>query len=101
MAAISTQALPLPGGSEGAGVRVHPLRTADMLAPPNFLARPGGPLWHCGPSVCTSRGPMWITSADPGLPGPPPAAPGPILVDTGLHPSVADDGKRTSAAWRT
>ena len=45
MAAIPTESLPLAGGRDGAGVRVHPLRTADMLSPPALLERPGGPGW--------------------------------------------------------
>ena len=36
--------LPLPGGSDGAGVAVHPLRTAEMLTQPRFFERPSGPL---------------------------------------------------------
>ena len=36
--------LPLAGGTEGAGVRVHPMRTANTLAMPNFFQRPSGPL---------------------------------------------------------
>ena len=36
--------LPLPGGSEGAGVTVTPMRTAEMLTQPRFFQRPSGPL---------------------------------------------------------
>src|SRR5919204_1156556 len=36
--------LPLPGGREGAGVTVTPMRTADVLSPPRFFQRPSGPL---------------------------------------------------------
>ena len=45
--------LPLPGGSEGAGVTVTPMRTAEMLTQPRFFQRPSGPLpvlragWAC------------------------------------------------------
>jgi N-acyl homoserine lactone hydrolase len=90
MADIPTQALPLAGGGEGAGVRVHPLRTADMLAPPDFLRRPGGPLWQLrglGMHVARSK---WMTLPIPCFLVEHPQA-GPFLVDTGLHASVADD----------
>jgi N-acyl homoserine lactone hydrolase len=90
MADIPTQALPLAGGSDGAGVRVHPLRTADMLAPPDFLQRPGGPLWQLrglGLHVARSK---WMTLPIPCFLIEHPQA-GPFLVDTGLHASVAHD----------
>jgi N-acyl homoserine lactone hydrolase len=88
MTAIPTEALPLPGGREGAGVRVHPLRTANMLAPPAFLQRPGGPgglLRGLGIHIPRSR---WITLPIPSFLVEHPQA-GPFLVDTGLHASVA------------
>jgi N-acyl homoserine lactone hydrolase len=90
MTAIPTEALPLPGGREGAGVRVHPLRTANMLAPPAFLQRPGGPgglLRGLGIHIPRSR---WITLPIPSFLVEHPQA-GPFLVDTGLHASVAAD----------
>jgi glyoxylase-like metal-dependent hydrolase (beta-lactamase superfamily II) len=90
MAAVPTLSLPLPGGSDGAGVRVHPLRTANMLAPPAFLERPGGPgglLRGLGIHVPRSR---WITLPIPCFLVEHPEA-GPFLVDTGLHASVAAD----------
>jgi N-acyl homoserine lactone hydrolase len=90
MTAIPTEALPLPGGCEGAGVRVHPLRTANMLAPPAFLQRPGGAgglLRGLGIHIPRSR---WITLPIPSFLVEHPEA-GPLLVDTGLHASVAAD----------
>jgi N-acyl homoserine lactone hydrolase len=90
MTAIPTEALPLAGGREGAGVRVHPLRTANMLAPPAFLQRPGGPgglLRGLGIHIPRSR---WITLPIPSFLVEHPQA-GPFLVDTGLHASVAAD----------
>jgi len=89
-AAIPTESLPVAGGREGAGVRVHPLRTADMLAPPAFLQRPGGPgglLRGLGVHIPRSR---WITLPIPSFLVEHPEA-GPFLVDTGLHASVASD----------
>jgi len=89
-ATIPTERLPLAGAGEGAGVRVHPLRTANMLAPPAFLDRPGGPgglLRGLGVHVPRSR---WITLPIPCFLVEHPQA-GPFLIDTGLHASVASD----------
>jgi N-acyl homoserine lactone hydrolase len=89
-AAIPTESLPLAGGREGAGVRVHPLRTANMLAPPAFLSRPSGPgglLRGLGIHIPRSR---WITLPIPAFLVEHPNA-GPFLIDTGLHASVATD----------
>jgi N-acyl homoserine lactone hydrolase len=90
MAAIPTQPLPLDGGSDGAGVRVHPLRTANMLSPPALLQRPSGPVWllrGLGLHIPRSR---WLTLPIPCFLIEHPQA-GPFLVDTGLHASVAAD----------
>jgi N-acyl homoserine lactone hydrolase len=87
---IPTQALPLAGGREGAGVRVHPLRTANMLAPPNFLQRPTGPLWQLRGLGLQAPRSKWMTLPIPCFLVEHPEA-GPFLVDTGLHASVADD----------
>ena len=40
--------LPLGAGREGATVRVHPLLTGEILAPPAFFKRPDGPLGLVG-----------------------------------------------------
>jgi N-acyl homoserine lactone hydrolase len=90
MAAIPTESLPLRGGRDGAGVRVHPLRTANMLSPPALLQRPGGPGWllrGLGLHIPRSR---WLTLPIPCFLIEHPQA-GPFLVDTGLHASVAAD----------
>src|SRR4051794_5569901 len=90
MAAIPTESLPLPGGREGAGVRVHPLRTANMLSPPALLQRPAGPGWllrGLGLHIPRSR---WITLPIPCFLVEHPQA-GAFMVDTGLHASVAAD----------
>ena len=87
---IPSQSLPFDGGRAGAGVRVHPQRSADMLAPPRFLQRPDGPLWllrGLGAHVPRSK---WMTIPIPCFLVEHPEA-GPFLVDTGLHASVADD----------
>jgi N-acyl homoserine lactone hydrolase len=85
--------LPLPGGIEGASVRVHPMRTARMLAPPRFFQRPKGPL-------PTLRGLGVLTSRSKYTPVPIPAylvehpGAGPVLIDTGLPGAVAEEGAR-------
>jgi N-acyl homoserine lactone hydrolase len=83
--------LPLPGGVEGAGVRVHPMRTARMLAMPHFFQRPRGPL-------STVRGLGVLTPRRRYTPVPIPAylvehpGAGPMLIDTGLPKAVAEEG---------
>src|SRR3954452_1822471 len=80
--------LPLPGGREGATVRVHPLKVADEPAPPQF--------WDGGASrvnfpraLATPRSP-WLRLPMPAfLVDPPEAAP--ILVDTAFDAIVATD----------
>jgi glyoxylase-like metal-dependent hydrolase (beta-lactamase superfamily II) len=85
--------LPLPGGAPaGGGVRVHPLRTAQMKAMPDFYERPGGPkplalLKGMGLHVPRSR---WFWVPLPAFCVEHPTA-GPFLVDTGLDELVATD----------
>jgi N-acyl homoserine lactone hydrolase len=85
--------LPLSGGREGAGVRVHPLRTAEMLTMPHFLQRPKGP-------AATLRGLGLLTPRSRFTPVPIPCflvehpEAGAILIDTGLPVAVAHDGAR-------
>ena len=85
--------LPLPGGREGATVRVYPLLAGTSAAPPGWIHREEGRLaaaraFGVGvrkrdllrvPIVC-------FLLEHPGA--------GRILVDTGLHPSVAVDPKQ-------
>jgi N-acyl homoserine lactone hydrolase len=85
--------LPLAGGVEGAGVHVHPMRTARMLAMPHFLERPKGPL-------STLRGLGLLTPRSRFTPVPIPAylvqhpGAGAILIDTGVPKAVAAEGAR-------
>jgi N-acyl homoserine lactone hydrolase len=85
--------LPLAGGVEGAGVRVHPMRTARMLAMPHFFERPKGPL-------STLRGLGLLTPRSRFTPVPIPAylvehpGAGAVLIDTGLPKAVAAEGAR-------
>jgi N-acyl homoserine lactone hydrolase len=85
--------LPLDGGVDGAGVRVHPLLVARMLAMPHFYKRPSGPL-------ATLRGLGILTPRSRFMPVPIPAflvvhpGVGPVLIDTGLPKAVAEEGAR-------
>lgn len=96
--------LPLPGGQAGATVRLHPLLTGELGAPPGFLARPAGRFSLVrGLGVGRSRR-GWLWLPIPAFLVEHPGA-GPILVDTGLHPSVAIDpaqsfGRPTALAYR-
>lgn len=79
---------PLPGGRPGASVRVRPLLVAEMLGPPALYRRPGGPL--AVPRALLGRRSRWVRFPIPAFLIDHPGA-GPILVDTGLHASVATD----------
>lgn len=101
--ALSAQAtpvaVPLAGGSEGATVAVHPLITAEMLAPPRFFERPDGALWLLrGLGLGASDAQRHVLPIPAFLVEHPTA--GAILVDTGLHADVAGDA-RAHLGWRT
>jgi N-acyl homoserine lactone hydrolase len=80
-------ALPLAGGSEGAGVAVTPMRTGSSLVPPGYVQRPRGPApvarglaarrsrWTPVPVAC-------FLVEHPTV--------GPVLVDTGLPAAAAE-----------
>jgi glyoxylase-like metal-dependent hydrolase (beta-lactamase superfamily II) len=89
--AIPTQSLPLAGGSAGAGVRVHPLRTATSLAPPAFFDRPK-PFGKVR-AVLTPRS-RWLRLPFPAYLVEHPTA-GRLLLDTGMHASVAENPFRS------
>jgi glyoxylase-like metal-dependent hydrolase (beta-lactamase superfamily II) len=75
----------LPGGSQGATVRVRPLLSAEIMAPPGWFRRPAG---FAGPlRGLLARRSTWVPLPIPAFLIDHPTA-GPILVDTGLHPSV-------------
>src|SRR5256886_16064939 len=81
-------ALPLPGGRDGATVRLHPLLAGEMLAPQGFVARPAGRLATPRTFLRSRSEGVWppiqaLLVEHPGA--------GPGLVDPGLHPSGADD----------
>lgn len=84
---------PLQGGQEGATVTVEPLLCGEWRLPPNFLEKAEGRLWklrYYGIGVPKSS---WQWVPLPAFLIRHPVA-GPILVDTGMHPSVATDPKQ-------
>lgn len=83
--------LPLRGGRAGAVVKVHPLLTGELLCPPVLFERPGGPLaTQRGFASTLGRRKDWSWVPVPAFLIEHPSA-GPVLVDTGLHQSVATD----------
>ncbi|HEY6779957.1 MAG TPA: MBL fold metallo-hydrolase, partial [Thermoleophilaceae bacterium] len=80
--------LPLPGGQPDATVRLEPLLTGSSAGPPGFFLRPEGRLaWRQGLGIGVPRK-QWLRSPIPAFLIHHPGA-GPLLVDTGLHASVA------------
>jgi N-acyl homoserine lactone hydrolase len=80
--------LPLPGGRRGATVRLHPLLCGRSIAPPAYLLREHGRLAGLRGLGIGVRKDAWVPIPivaflleHPGV--------GPVLIDTGLHPSVA------------
>jgi N-acyl homoserine lactone hydrolase len=94
---------PLPGGSDGAGVVVTPMRAGEMQAMPRFYQRPSGPLPTLrGLGVLTPRS-RWTWVPIPCFLVEHPGA-GQFLIDTGLPPAAAHDvatalGRRTAIAF--
>lgn len=84
-------ALPLRGGSPRANVRVYPILTGEMHAPPVHTARPSGSLARAR-IAAQLAGPRrrWNWLPVPAFLVVHPSA-GPILVDTGLHPVCERD----------
>jgi glyoxylase-like metal-dependent hydrolase (beta-lactamase superfamily II) len=82
-------AAPLPGGHDGATVRVHPLLAGEMLSPACFVARRPGPLGalrDVAEALTSRRSWSWVPI--PVFLVEHPSA-GLVLIDTGFHPSVA------------
>ena len=82
--------LPLCAGRAGATVRLHPLLTGEILAPPGFFKRPNGPLGlvrGLGLHVPRRR---WRWCPIPAFLVKHPSA-GALLIDTGLDASVVRD----------
>ena len=82
---------PLEGGREGASVVVEPISAGDTLWPASFFAATGrGPLARLRALGFRSSPESWEVRPVPVYLVRHPSA-GNILVDTGLHPSVARD----------
>jgi glyoxylase-like metal-dependent hydrolase (beta-lactamase superfamily II) len=83
---------PLAGGTPGATVSVEPLLAGSVTWPRTMMERPGG-------RFETLKLLRALLSGEPAMTVPCPAflirhpSAGAILVDTGLHPSVATDGQ--------
>jgi N-acyl homoserine lactone hydrolase len=80
--------LPLPGGRRGATVRLHPLLCGRSIAPPAYLMRESGRLAGLRGLGVGVRKDAWLPIPIVAFLVEHPGA-GPVLVDTGLHPSVA------------
>src|SRR3954464_1213767 len=91
LAEASRLTQPLPGGQEGATVRLHPINTGHILSPIELMARTGGG-WKALRSIRTPKE-EWIHLPAPVFLIEHPGV-GNILVDTGLHASVATDPKQ-------
>jgi N-acyl homoserine lactone hydrolase len=84
--------LPLAGGRRQAVVRVHPLLTGRSIGPRGwFLREQGRFAWRAAIGLGVSKD-RWVQVPVPAFLVEHPSV-GPIMVDTGLHPSVAVDGK--------
>jgi glyoxylase-like metal-dependent hydrolase (beta-lactamase superfamily II) len=94
--AVATEPKPLthalPDGSADATVRVAPLLSGEMSSPPSWLARREGRVGRLRDYAGTLAGSRadWLWLPIPAFLVEHPTA-GPLLVDTGLHPSAADD----------
>jgi len=81
----------LPGGVEGATVVLHPLNTGFILSPQEMLAMTGGTVKALRSLRSQREG--WLRLPVPAFLIEHPGA-GKLLVDTGLHASVAVDPKQ-------
>jgi glyoxylase-like metal-dependent hydrolase (beta-lactamase superfamily II) len=79
---------PLPGGQQGATVKVTPIKTASMLSPDEFIEMSGGKLKLIRSMLGSREG--WQPLPIPVFLIEHPGA-GYVLVDTGFHQSVAVD----------
>ena len=87
--------LPLAGGREGARVKLHPLLTGQLIAPEGWFLREEGRLaWRRAFGIGVKKD-DWLDVPVPAFLVEHPGA-GPVLIDTGFHPSVAPGPKRTS-----
>jgi glyoxylase-like metal-dependent hydrolase (beta-lactamase superfamily II) len=82
---------PLPGGQQGASVVLHPMVCAYMDSPPEFMTMTGGKLKAVRQALFSRKDQLKLPIVaflveHPGV--------GPIIIDTGFHPSVAVDPKQ-------
>lgn len=82
---------PLPGGRQGASVVLHPMICAYMDSPPEFMAMTGGRPKAVRQALFSRKEQIKLPIVaflveHPGV--------GPIIIDTGFHPSVAVDPKQ-------
>ncbi|MGH2926025.1 MAG: N-acyl homoserine lactonase family protein [Solirubrobacterales bacterium] len=93
---------PLPGGTGGATVTVHPLSGGEVQFPAASFERPGGPFESLKVTgLFTSRSSGWIWVPCPAFLITHPTA-GSVLVDTSLHSSIAAEPSENfgrAAAW--
>lgn len=86
-------ALPLPGGQAGATVRLRPLLTGELLAPPGLLARRGRLTARLRAVGLGTPKSDWLWIPAPAFLVEHPGA-GAVLIDTGLHPQAQADPRR-------
>ena len=82
---------PLPGGRQGASVVLHPMVCAYMDSPPEFMAMTKGRLKAARQTLFDRKNVIKLPIVaflveHPGV--------GPMIIDTGFHPSVATDPKQ-------
>jgi glyoxylase-like metal-dependent hydrolase (beta-lactamase superfamily II) len=87
---------PLRGGQSGATMTLHPLLCAQMGMPPNWFHRRRGPLEALKAFGVGVRESGLMEIPVPAYLLEHPSA-GPVLVDTGMHASLADGGGRERA----
>jgi N-acyl homoserine lactone hydrolase len=85
--------LPLPGGREGARVKLHPLLVARMISPPALYHREEGRLGALRAMGVRVPREEWLEIPVVAFLVEHPGA-GPILIDTGFHSSVAVDTRQ-------
>src|SRR5215207_948109 len=82
---------PLPGGQPGASVVLHPMVCAYQDSPPEFMAMTKGKTRAARQALLSRKTQTKVPIVaflveHPGV--------GPIIIDTGFHPSVAVDPKQ-------
>jgi N-acyl homoserine lactone hydrolase len=92
--------LPLPGGREGAKVRLHPLLTATVQGPPGWFLRAEGRFATLKAFGLGVPKDSWLTAPIQCFLAEHPSA-GPMLIDTGFHGSVAVSPRSNLGAFGT